>query len=109
MRPPSDSAGFYWITTKIAYYADQTHLLEAYSVDTDHGRKTYYRSQSFWKASASVNLPSAVKDETYAGLNGFDSRCCAYGVAIAVLSEKLLPNEKNQPTLAFPKDFDPRK
>ena len=106
---PSDSAGFYWIKAGMAKYADQEHVLEAHDVETNHGSKTYYRSLAFWQASAKVNLPSAVGRTNYSGLNGFDSRCCAYGIAIAILAERLLPDEKGQTKLMFPKDFVPRR
>ena len=106
---PADSAGFYWLKSHMAHYADQPHVLEAHAVQTNDGQKTYYRSPAFWKASAAVNLPSAVKHTNYSGLNGFDSRCCAYGIALAVLSEVLLPDDKGNPTLMFPNDFLPRR
>jgi hypothetical protein len=71
----------------MASYADEAHTLERVSVPTiSSGSKVYYRSTAFWKASAAVNLPAAVGRTDYSGLNGFDSRCCAYGVALSVLA-----------------------
>lgn len=96
---PSDSAGFYWLKNRMAQYADEPHVIERCTVQTDHGRKVYYRSMSFWRASAAVNLPSAVGRTHYTGLNGFDSRCCAYGVALAVLSDVRLPDADGRPTI----------
>jgi len=45
----------------------------------------------------------------YSGLNGFDSRCCAYGVLIAVLSEYKFPDSKGKLNLEFPEGFTPRR
>ncbi|MBB3213698.1 hypothetical protein FHW67_002999 [Herbaspirillum sp. Sphag1AN] len=106
---PSDSAGFYWIARGMGKHADAPHVLEARVVESNLGRKTYYRSPAFWKASAAVNSPLAVSRIDYSGLNGFDSRCCAYGVAVAVLSELLLPDGNGQPTVMYPTDFEPRR
>lgn len=100
---PSDSAGFYWLLFKMAKYADETHTLERKQVNTNQGNKVYYRSQAFWHASATVNLPSAIENTTYSGINGFDSRCCAYGVSLAALGDAVLfPNSTNQLVLSFP-------
>ncbi|NHB63165.1 hypothetical protein [Photorhabdus sp. RW14-46] len=79
----------------MAKYADQPHALERYQVPTNQGNKVYYRSPSFWEASAAVNLPRSVGKLYHRSLNGFDSRCCAYGYAIAVLSEIKFPNSHN--------------
>jgi hypothetical protein len=64
----------------------------------------YYRSQAFWRVSASVNLPSAVKRENYTGINGFDSRCSAYGVALAVLTERRFPDAQGR-LLDYPEGY----
>ncbi|MBB3214920.1 hypothetical protein FHW67_004246, partial [Herbaspirillum sp. Sphag1AN] len=106
---PSDSAGFYWIARGMGRHADAPHVLEARVVESNLGPKTYYRSPAFWKASAAVNSPRAVSRIDYSGLNGFDSRCCAYGVAVAVLSELSLPDGNGQPTVMYPTDFTPRR
>ena len=91
---PSDSAGCYWISLKTSAYADKPHLLERIQVVTVNGAgtKTYYRSQSFWQASAAVNLPSAINQTNFIGLNGFDSRCSGYGWALKILTEVKFPD-----------------
>ena len=66
-------------------YADAGHLLERCSVSG----KVYYRSQAFWKASASVNLTGRIGDTHYRGLNGFETHCCVYDSAISVLTEQI--------------------
>jgi murein DD-endopeptidase MepM/ murein hydrolase activator NlpD/predicted chitinase len=106
---PSDSAGFYWVKNRMATYSDQVHILERISVATDQGQKVYYRSQAFWRASAAVNLPAAVSRTNYSGLNGFDSRCCAYGAALATLSEVLFPDANGNLLVEFPQGYFPRK
>ena len=90
-------------------YADQAHSLECHSVTTESGAKVYYRSQSFWKASAAVNLPGRIGRTDYSGLNGFDSRCCAYGVSIAVLTEYRFPDDKSKLKLDLPEGYKLRK
>jgi len=69
----------------------------------------YYRSQAFWQVSASVNLPGAANRTTYIGLNGFDSRCCAYGVALAILAEMRFPDTQRHVTLEYPEGYTPRR
>lgn len=73
------------------------------------GNRIYYRSQAFWQVSASVNLPGAANRTTDAGLNGFDSRCCAYGVAIAVLTEMKFPDAEGNATLEYPEGYTSRR
>lgn len=106
---PSDSAGFYWIKNKMGLYADGAHELERVRVTTESGARAYYRSQAFWKASAAVNLPGRISKTNYSGLNGFDSRCCAYGVLLAVLTEMKFPNSKGEMMLSFPEGISPRR
>jgi len=106
---PSDSAGFYWSKNRMAKYADEVHTLERKAVLTDKGTKVYYRSQAFWRASASVNLPGAINRTNYLGLNGFDSRCCAYGTSLASLTEILFPNALNTLQLTFPEGYTPKR
>jgi hydroxyethylthiazole kinase len=109
---PFDSAGYYWLQSGMARYADEpgTQNLERRSVQTtDAGAKVYYRSQGFWRVSAAVNLPARVNYTNYSGLNGFDSRCCAYGIAIAILTEQLLPDAQGNNTLFFPEGYTMRK
>ena len=84
---PADSAGFYWIQLKMASYADAEHAIERVVVSTISGDKVLYRSPAFWKASAAVNLPASIHNLYSRALNGFEGRCSAYGVAMAVLSE----------------------
>lgn len=95
---PSDSAGYYWILTNMAGFADEDHILEKHSISGI----SYYRSNVFWKASAIVNAPAQVTDREYRGLNGFDSRCCAYGYALDVLSETRFSDSNGSSSLEFP-------
>jgi predicted chitinase len=107
---PADSAGFYWASLKMAQYADHAHVLDRVAVNTVNGQgaKVYYRSTAFWQASAAVNLPSSIANTYNTRLHGFDSRCCAYGYAIAVLSEEYFPDSRGLPSLAFPEGYLPR-
>ncbi|MEX5424571.1 M23 family peptidase, partial [Enterobacter cloacae] len=73
----ADSASFYWVKNKMAKYADKEHVLERVSLNSNAGVKYYYRSPSFWEASAAVNLPGRIGSLYHRSLNGFDSRCCA--------------------------------
>ncbi|MBM7356688.1 M23 family peptidase [Lelliottia amnigena] len=95
---PSDSAGYYWILTNMAGFADEDHILEKHSISGI----SCYRSNVFWKASAIVNAPAQVTDREYRGLNGFDSRCCAYGYALDVLSETRFSDSNGSSSLEFP-------
>ncbi len=107
---PTDSAGFYWAKLKMARYADEQHTLELVRVPTvNSGEKTYYRSSAFWRASAAVNLPSKVEVLYDTRLNGFDARCCAYGVALAVLTEIKFSDAKKLNSLDFPEGYTPRR
>ena len=91
-------------------YADEAHSLERVSVPTiSSGSKVYYRSTAFWKASAAVNLPAAVGRTDYSGLNGFDSRCCAYGVALAVLSDMKFADATKPNALDYPEGYTARR
>ncbi|WP_322024559.1 peptidoglycan DD-metalloendopeptidase family protein [Burkholderia sp. BCC1977] len=85
------SAGFYWTSLNMVSHADELHVLERVIVATNGGQKCYYRSPSFWKASAAVNLPGAIGDLYSARLNGFEARCAAYAVALSVLGETKFP------------------
>ncbi|MBE4966265.1 M23 family peptidase [Enterobacter cloacae complex sp. P24RS] len=105
----ADSAGFYWVKNKMAKYADKEHVLERVSVNSNAGVKYYYRSPSFWEASAAVNLPGRIGSLYHRSLNGFDSRCCAYGVAIAVLTENKFPNASGSLVVDFPEGYKHRK
>ena len=104
----ADSAGFYWVKNKMAKYADKEHILERVSVNSNAGVKYYYRSPSFWEASAAVNLPGRIGSLYHRSLNGFDSRCCAYGVAIAVLTENKFPNASGSLVVDFPEGYKHR-
>lgn len=88
----------------MASFADATHALERVAVSTINGagQKIYYRSQAFWRTSAAVNLPSMVNQTNYSGLNGFDSRCCAYGRALNILTEMRFPDATGETTLLRP-------
>ena len=105
---PSDSAGFYWAKNRMARNADEAPTLERHAVQTNQGEKIYYRSLAFWRTSASVNLPGATGRTNYHGLNGFDSRCCAYGMALAVLAEVRFPDSHGRPTVEFPEGYERR-
>ena len=108
---PSDSAGFYWASLRMAQYADRAHTLERITVSTVNGQgaKVYYRSPAFWEASAAVNLPGSIGSLYSKTLNGFDSRCCAYGYALAILTEMKFPNASNVLDLDFPEGYLPRR
>ncbi|WP_409708063.1 hydroxyethylthiazole kinase [Caldimonas sp.] len=106
---PSDSAGFYWLKSGMARHADQAHEVQRCEVSTNQGFKVYYRSAAFWRASAAVNLPAAVERLYSPALNGFDSRCCAYGVALAVLTEMRLPDAQGALTLRYPEGYTRRR
>lgn len=98
LHEAASSAGFYWVARDMATYADAEHVLERCSVAPRRsGIKIYYRSPAFWQASAAVNLPSQIHNEHYQGLHGFDTRCCVYGSAIAVLTEQKFPDSNNIP------------
>jgi len=105
---PTESAGFYWAHLGMARYADDLHILERVRISTNAGQKTYYRSPSFWKASAAVNLPGALGSLYSQALNGFESRCIAYAQALASLSEARFPGPNDQ-QLEFPEDQNLRK
>jgi predicted chitinase len=107
---PTDSAGFYWASLRLAQYADGVHVLERVVVNTINGQgaKVYYRSPAFWQTSAGVNLPASIANTYNHALNGFDSRCCAYGYAIAVLTEEYFPDDRGLLGLAFPEGYLPR-
>jgi hypothetical protein len=102
---PSDSAGFYWAKLKMASYADVDHVLERRSVQTNQGTHVYYRSPSFWRASAAVNLPGVINTLYSAALNGFDARCVAYAYSLAVLSETLFPDGAGNAVLVLPEGY----
>jgi hypothetical protein len=104
---PADSAGFYWVQLKMASHADAEHVIERYPVTTNQGAKVYYRSPAFWRASASVNLPGAINNSYSNALYGFDSRCCAYGVALAVLTDLRLPDAQGASTVWYPEGYTP--
>jgi hypothetical protein len=65
----------------------------------------YYRSQNFWQVSAAVNLPGRIGNTNYQGLNGFDSRCCAWAVALAVLAEYRFPNAQGNVVFEYPEGY----
>lgn len=92
----------------MARYADctldqnATHTLERKQIGTNQGSKVYCRSKAFWKASATVNSPGAIGNN-YTGINGFDSRCCAYGASLAALGDLVFfPDAQGQLSLTFP-------
>jgi hypothetical protein len=104
---PADSAGFYWAKLKIASHADGEHVVERCPVATNLGAKVYYRSPAFWRASAAVNLPGAVDSLYSRSLNGFDSRCCAYAVALVILTDCHLPDARGMKSISYPEGYTP--
>ncbi|PUE29795.1 M23 family metallopeptidase [Limnohabitans sp. Jir72] len=114
-QAPTDSAGYYALASKLVQYADEAHTIERVSVNTVNvsgvstGAKVYYRSLSFWKVSASVNLPGVVSNTNYSGINGFDSRCSAYGVLLAMLTETYFSDAQGNRSLLFPEGYERRK
>lgn len=84
-RDSVDTAGFCLAMLKMASYADKPYTLERVSINTDQKGKTYYRSNAFWQCSVSVNLPAAIGNTHYSGINGFDARCCVYSVGLTIM------------------------
>jgi hypothetical protein len=89
-------------------YADAPHQLERVQLLTDQGQRVYYRSNAFWRASAAVNLPSAIGNTNYSGINGFDSRCCAYGVIMAVVTDTRFPSGQRD-VIMYPEGYVARR
>lgn len=108
LADPTDSAGFYWQKMHMSTHADQTHVLERKTVATNLGNKIYYRSPAFWRASAAVNLPASINKTYSQALNGFDSRCCAFGVALATLTEMRFPDSIGRSALWYPEGYSRR-
>jgi hypothetical protein len=106
---PADTAGFYWARLKMASYADSDHVLQRVAAVTNQGPKVYYRSPSFWRVSAAVNLPARINMLYNPGLNGFDARCVAYVYSLAVLSELRFPDADGALSMEFPENYDPRR
>lgn len=119
---PSDSAGWYAITKGLVESADAPHVLERQEMATEAvrrtpagdetyptGRHVYYRSQAFWHVCAKINLPAVATRTDYSRMNGFDSRCSAYGVALAVLSEMRLPDSEGKLSIEYPEGYTPRR
>lgn len=112
---PTDSAGHYAIVNGMIKFSDEVHRVERYGVvvvdakGQRQGERVYYRSPAFWKASAAVNLPSAVHRGDYKGINGFDSRCSAYGVALSVLTDMRFPDAEGRQTKERPEGYTPRR
>ncbi|WP_027798668.1 M23 family metallopeptidase [Paraburkholderia dilworthii] len=97
------SACFYWVKVGMAGYADEPHVLERVALTASGHAHCYYRSPSFWKASASVNLPGAINNFYSTHLNGFEARCMAYSVALSVLTEMKFPVAAGQ-AVEIPQD-----
>lgn len=104
---PVDSAGFYWVLNTMAKYADETHTLERVTINAvgNAGKKVYYRSVAFWRASAAVNLPSKINYNYHRALNGFDQRCSAYGNCLAILTEIKFPDAQQNLIFEFPEGY----
>ena len=104
------SAGYYWAKLNMASYADAPHQLERVSVNTNAGNHTYYRSPSFWRASAAVNLPAAINTLYSHSLNGFEQRCSVYSVVLAIAGDDVrLFASANGTQLDFPEGMQPRR
>lgn len=104
------SAGYYWAKLNMASYADAPHQLERMSVSTNAGNKTYYRSPSFWRTSAAVNLPAAINNLYSNSLNGFEQRCSVYSVVLAVAGDDVRRfTSANGVHLNFPEGMQPRR
>lgn len=72
------------------------HVLERVAIGTNRGSKCYFRSRGFWKTSASVSLPEAINTLYSQQLNGFEARCVAYEVVLAVTGEHLFPSNDGE-------------
>jgi len=118
---PADSAGYYWLRTGMARYADRATQLERRVVvaykrpDKKHPNapnppinKVYYHSANFRDASAAVNLPEAVENPSQA-FNGYIARCIPFAQAVAVLDDILFPGPLGLVTLMFPEGRTPRR
>lgn len=101
---PSDSAAFYWTLNNMAFEADKEHNLERIS-----GGHIYYRSPTFWRTSAAVNLPGSINNLYSASLNNFDTRCHAYTSCLSILTELKFPNTQKQKILELPEGWTLRK
>lgn len=89
--------------------ADQAHDVQRHPVPTNQRVNGVLPQSGLWRASAAVNLPAAV-DRVYSpALNGFDARCCVYGVAVAVLTEMKLPDEQGRLTRWYPEGYTRRR
>jgi hypothetical protein len=77
----------------MARYADEPHELERVPIAVNGKTYCYYRSTSFWKASAAVNLPRAIERTYSASLNGFESRCSAYTCVLYVTGDTGFPTK----------------
>jgi hypothetical protein len=107
---PAESAGYYWSKLRMASYADERHQLERVaSGGAGNPSRPYYRSPSFWRASACVNLPGAIDHLYSATLNGFESRCVPYAQALAVLGEVRFAGASAGSLETFPDGSVPRR
>ncbi|AIY41472.1 hypothetical protein LT85_2314 [Collimonas arenae] len=105
----ADSAGVYWAWISMARYADGTINIERCKIPTSSGEKIYYRSEAFWKASASVNLPGVINQPYDHRLNGFIDRCVPWAQALAVLTDMRFPNVNGVLELDYPEGHEPRR
>ncbi|MFL9927373.1 M23 family metallopeptidase [Herbaspirillum lusitanum] len=106
---PADSAGAYWAWIGMPLYADEKIIIERCLISVSQNTKVYYRSPSFWRASASVNLPKKIDVLWDSQLNGFVDRCVPWAQALAVLGEQYFPRENGMFDLEYPEGNIPRK
>ncbi|ALL69785.1 Peptidase family M23 (plasmid) [Paraburkholderia caribensis MBA4] len=117
---PSESAGFYWSMMGMAKFADRSINLQRREVqatrppnshhpDSNNSpiTKVYYHSDNFRDASAVVNYPAAVGHPGVA-FNGYIARCIAFAQTLAVVGERLFPDQHGVP-LAFPEGQQSRR
>ncbi|WP_321963559.1 hypothetical protein [Paraburkholderia sp. J7] len=101
----ADSAGFYWAMMRMARYADTPMVLERRTVmatapsTPNHAAsqnhpviKTYYHSNNFRDASASVNYPVSVGNPSIS-FNGDVDRCIPFAQSLAVVGQVWFPSE----------------
>lgn len=92
---------------KVVYYSLYMHLMNEQDRRKITGLAPVAEAVRASTGSAIAKPPPGTK--VWRKENGFDSRCCAYGVLIAVLSEYRLPDSKGKLNLEFPEGYTPRR
>ncbi len=105
---PSDSAGFHWIRSGMARYADETKPVLRRPVQTDDGERIHYHCESFWDASACVDLPGSIGNYAQP-FNRYVSKCIPWAQALSVLSEMRYPGKTSEDFFEFPEKHAPRR